>query len=74
MRAGGSGGFGARVVSTTALTGRPLIVFEYSNEARQRGLELSLYTLPLEGPRLRRDFPVHQLQLPGPVYDALPNG
>lgn len=62
------------LVSTTALTGRPLIVFEYSNEARQRGLELSLYTLPLEGPRLRRDFPVHQLQLPGPVYDALPDG
>ena len=25
------------LVSTTALTGRPLIVFEYSNEARQRG-------------------------------------
>ncbi len=38
------------LVSTTALTVRPLIVFEYSNEARQRGLELSSYTLPLEGP------------------------
>ncbi len=62
------------LVSTTALTGRPLIVFEYSNEARQRGLELSSYTLPLEGPRLRRGFPGHQLNLPGPVYDALPDG
>lgn len=62
------------LVSTTALTGRPLIVFEYGNEARQRGLELSSYTLPLEGPQLRRDFPGHQLQLPGPVYDALPDG
>ncbi|MFC4277427.1 type II toxin-antitoxin system HipA family toxin [Achromobacter aloeverae] len=62
------------LVSTTALTGRPLIVFEYSNEARQRGLELSSYTLPLEGPSLRRDFPRHQLGLPGPVYDALPDG
>ncbi len=62
------------LVSTTALTGRPLIVFQYSNEARQRGLELSLYTLPLKGPQLRRDFPDHQLQLPGAVYDALPDG
>lgn len=62
------------LVSTTALTGRPLIVFEYSNEARQRGLELSSYTLPLQGALLRQDFPEHQLHLPGPVYDALPDG
>ncbi|WP_306391292.1 type II toxin-antitoxin system HipA family toxin [Telluria beijingensis] len=62
------------LATTTALTGRPLIVFQYSNEAKQRGLELSSYTLPLEGPQLRRDFPHHQLQLPGPVYDALPDG
>lgn len=62
------------LVSTTALTGRPLIVFEYSAQARQRGLELSSYTLPLTGPLLRRDFPSHQLGLPGPVYDALPDG
>lgn len=62
------------LVSTTALTGRPLIVFEYSNEARQKRLELSSYTLPLKGTRLRRDFPAHQLYLPGPVYDALPDG
>lgn len=62
------------LVSTTALTGRPLIVFEYSNEARQRRLELSSYTLPLEGAQLRRDFPGHQLHLPGPVYDSLPDG
>ena len=60
------------LVSTTALTGRPLIVFEYSNEARQRRLELSSYTLPLEGAQLRRDFPGHQLHLPGPVYDSPP--
>ena len=62
------------LVSTTALTGRPQIVFEYSVEARQKGLELSAYRLPLEGPQLRRDFPDHQLRLPGPVYDALPDG
>lgn len=62
------------LVSTTAITGRPLIVFEYSDEAKNRGLELSAYRLPLEGPKLRRDFPLHQLGLPGPVYDALPDG
>lgn len=62
------------LATTTALTGRPLIVFQYSDEAKRRGLELSSYTLPLEGSQLRRDFPHHQLQLPGPVYDALPDG
>ncbi|MFW7266435.1 type II toxin-antitoxin system HipA family toxin [Gluconacetobacter sp. Hr-1-5] len=62
------------LVSTTALTGRPQIVFEYSDEAKRRGLELSSHTLPLKGPRLRRDFPSHQLGLPGPVYDSLPDG
>ncbi|GAB2873653.1 type II toxin-antitoxin system HipA family toxin [Paraburkholderia jirisanensis] len=62
------------LVSTTALTGRPQVVFEYSNDARQRGLELSSYKLPLEGPQLRRNFPPHQLDLPGPVYDSLPDG
>ncbi|RQV12139.1 type II toxin-antitoxin system HipA family toxin [Burkholderia cenocepacia] len=62
------------MVSTTAITGRPLIVFEYSDDARKRGLELSSYALPLHGARLRKDFPSHQLGLPGPVYDALPDG
>lgn len=62
------------LMSTTALTGRPLIVFEYSNEATQRGLELSAYKLPLKGPQVRRDFPPHQLGLPSPVYDSLPDG
>jgi serine/threonine-protein kinase HipA len=62
------------LVSTTAITGRPQIMFEYSNEAKRRGLELSSYTLPLAGDALRRGFPAHQLGLPGPVYDALPDG
>lgn len=62
------------LVSTTAITGRPQIVFEYSNEAKSRGLELSSYTLPLDGPQLRRGFPSHQLGLPGPIYDSLPDG
>lgn len=63
-----------KLVSSTALTGRPLIAFEYSDDAIRKGLELSRLTLPLNGPRLRRDFPAHQLGLPGPVYDSLPDG
>jgi len=63
-----------RLLSTTVLTGRPVINFEYSDEAKRRGIELSALTLPLEGPKLRRDFPLHQMGLPGPVYDSLPDG
>lgn len=63
-----------RLLSTTALTGRPVINFEYSDEAKRRGIELSALILPLEGPKLRRDFPLHQMGLPGPVYDSLPDG
>lgn len=62
------------LVSTKAINGRPQIVFEYSHEAKSRGLELSSYALPLTGPTLRRGFAPHQLGLPGPVYDALPDG
>ncbi len=62
------------LASSNAITGRPLIAFEYSDEARRRGLELSAYTLALNGPKLRKDFPAHQMGLPGPVYDALPDG
>lgn len=62
------------LASTTALSGRPIIVFEYSQEALKRRLELSAYTLPLKGPTLRLEFPAHQLGLPGPVYDSLPDG
>ncbi len=62
------------LVSTSAITGRPQVAFEYSNEAKSRGLELSAYKLALDGPQLRRGFPSHQLGLPGPVYDSLPDG
>src|SRR5699024_890991 len=58
----------------TSIAGRPAISFEYSDEALAKGFELSSYTLPLEGPKLRQGFPQHQWQLPGPVYDALPDG
>jgi len=62
------------LASTAALTGRPLVVFEYSDEAKKRGLELSSLKLPVQGAKLSRDFPPHQLGLPGPVYDSLPDG
>ena len=60
--------------ATTAVNGRELVAFEYSEQALSQGLELSAYTLPLKGPRLRMGFPAHQWGLPGPVYDALPDG
>lgn len=62
------------LVSSSSITGRPLIAFEFSDEAKSRGLELSAYKLPLNGPALRKDFPAHQLGLPGPIYDSLPDG
>ncbi|BBG60815.1 MULTISPECIES: type II toxin-antitoxin system HipA family toxin [Providencia] len=62
------------LVSTTNITGRPLIAFEYSHEAKNKGLELSSLLLPLQETQLRTNFPSHQLGLPGPVYDALPDG
>ena len=63
-----------QLMATTALGGRAQVLFEYSVQAKQRGFELSAHQLPLAGPSLRRDFPAHQLGLPGPVYDALPDG
>lgn len=62
------------LATTTALTRRPIIFFEYSQQALDKGLELSAHTLPLKGEKLRRNFPEHQLGLPGPVYDSLPDG
>ena len=44
------------LVSSTAITGRPLIAFEYSAEAIRKGLELSSYLLPLKGDPLRKNF------------------
>ena len=62
------------LATTTALTRRPIIFFEYSQQALDKGFELSAHTLPLKGEKLRRNFPEHQLGLPGPVYDSLPDG
>lgn len=56
----------------TALTGRPQIVFEYSEEAKARGLELSSYLLPLGGPGLRKDFPAISWVCPAPFMTPRP--
>ncbi|OUE61890.1 hypothetical protein AZ002_004107 [Citrobacter freundii] len=45
-----------KLVSSSALTGRPLIAFEYSEDARRKGLELSRLRLPLNGPRFVGKF------------------
>jgi serine/threonine-protein kinase HipA len=52
--------------------GRQLL-FEYSPQAIERGLELSPLKLPL-GAKSFGDFPEHQHRLPGMVSDALPDG
>ncbi|WP_434729180.1 type II toxin-antitoxin system HipA family toxin [Pseudomonas soli] len=62
------------LATSTAVSQRPQIIFEYSPEARQRGFELSSHLLPLQGGAVRRGFPGHQIGVPGPVYDALPDG
>lgn len=62
------------LISSTATTGRPMISFEYSSEAKSKGIELSSYLLPLNGLPLRQGFPAYHMGLPGPVYDALPDG
>ncbi|WP_033479991.1 type II toxin-antitoxin system HipA family toxin [Xanthomonas citri] len=62
------------LVSTKLATQYPQISFQYSDEAKKRKIELSSYKLPLNGPDLRSNFPDHQMGLPGPVYDAMPDG
>ena len=62
------------LVSSTAITGRPLIAFEYSAEAIRKGLELSSYLLPLKGDPLRKNFPTQQMGLPSHIYDASLDG
>lgn len=53
---------------------RSPILFEYSDEAIRQGLELSPHTLKLSRGRTFSNFPEHQWQLPGLIYDALPDG
>lgn len=66
-------GWGERwPLGTLADDGRHLL-FEYSPEALQQGLELSPRHLPLRALAFG-GFPAHQWRLPGLVADALPDG
>ena len=49
-------GFGVHWSPQPAITGRPLMPFEYSAEAISKGLELSSYLLPLKGDSSERTF------------------
>lgn len=59
-------------LGTLAQDSRQLL-FEYSPQALQRGLELSPLHLKLR-PQTYGNFPAHQMQLPGLVADSLPDG
>lgn len=66
-------GWGERFqLGVLADDGRDLL-FEYSAQAINRGLELSPLKLRLSAKSFG-DFPDHQLRLPGLVSDALPDG
>lgn len=49
------------------------VLFEYSPEARVKGVEFSRIRLPLTADTYR-NFPREQFQLPGLIADALPDG
>ena len=58
-----------------AVDARSPLVFEYTDAAFSRGLELSPYLFPLvKGRDFSHSLPRHQSGLPGPVYDGLPDG
>lgn len=59
-------------LGTLAHAGRSLL-FEYSAEARQRGVELSPVLMPLRQAAYQ-GFPATQDSLPGLIADALPDG
>lgn len=50
-----------------------LLLFEYSAEALNQGLELSPLHLKLAA-QAYGDFPTHQMRLPGLIADSLPDG
>ncbi|QCP50724.1 type II toxin-antitoxin system HipA family toxin [Trinickia violacea] len=66
-------GWGERFVLGQLADDGDDLLFEYSAEALQRGLELSPLKLPLAASTYGA-FPAHQLRLPGLVSDALPDG
>ncbi len=59
-------------LGTLADDGQQLL-FEYSSEAIEKGINLSPYRLKLRSDAYG-DFPSHQMRLPGLIADALPDG
>lgn len=66
-------GWGERWVLGTLAAHQRTLLFEYSPDALQRGLELSPRHLKLR-PEAYGDFPSYQHGLPGLVADCLPDG
>ena len=66
-------GWGERWPLATLADDGQHLLFEYSAQALQQGLELSPRHLPLRAPAYG-GFPEHQMRLPGLVADALPDG
>jgi serine/threonine-protein kinase HipA len=66
-------GWGERWLLGTLADDGQRLLFEYSSEALQQGLELSPRNLALRA-LAYGDFPAHQMRLPGLVADALPDG
>ena len=66
-------GWGERWPMATLADDGEYLLFEYSAEALQQGLELSPRHLALRASAFG-GFPEHQMRLPGLVADALPDG
>lgn len=66
-------GWGEKFVLGTLADKDRQIVFEYSEAAMSRGLQLSPHKLPLRR-EAYSNFPAHQEGLPGLISDALPDG
>ncbi len=66
-------GWGQRWLLGELASNGATTLFEYSAEARAKGIEFSRIRMPLAAGAYR-DFPREQMQLPGLIADALPDG
>ena len=66
-------GFGQRWKFGRLAENRQQVLFEYTDEALERQIEMSPLRLPLRRDALG-DFPDFQYRLPGVIADSLPDG
>lgn len=66
-------GWGERWLLGTLADDSRKLLFEYSADALQQGLQLSPYKLPLQAQAFG-DFPAYLFRLPGLIADSLPDG